>query len=329
MQLQNRDLSRFYIALQRDTQARATRRAADARREAFPHTHNAIQCALQCGETTTEPTVVQEAEASAVAARDSDAFAHIDNCLLALRSFDNTEWQRSYHQKQFHDNFLRASARVFFKRAPAGAFNRCYQHVLRRHGWDHLAQEILVSTPRRFGKTISVSMFAAAMIFAAPSVEVSIYSTCKRISQKLLRNVQKFLDMIFKNTQHEPFRVIRCNMEEVVLQGPIDKYDVRVINSYPSKVGITTLVIFFRIFIHFNRMSTRLRHYTAPHAAVALIDSLKTYYTPTTQTTYTWSPARKRTLNNSSHTRNTTDALHPHATDSRTNSAKATVRNAG
>ena len=49
--------------------------------------------------------------------------------------------------------------------------------------------------PRRFGKTISVSMFAAAML-AAPNVELSIYSICKRISQKLLRNVIKLRNVV-------------------------------------------------------------------------------------------------------------------------------------
>lgn len=79
-------------------------------------------------------------------------------------------------------------------------------------------------------------MFAAAMIFATPSVECSIYSTCKRISQKLLRNVMKFLQIIYTGTQAKEFKVIRCNCEELVLQGDNGEHDVRVINSYPSKV---------------------------------------------------------------------------------------------
>lgn len=85
-------------------------------------------------------------------------------------------------------------------------------------------------------KTISVSMFAAAMIFAAPCVEVSIYSTCKRISQKLLRNVLSFLDIIHAGLGVPKYKVIRCNMEELVVKGPESSQDRRVINSYPSKV---------------------------------------------------------------------------------------------
>lgn len=88
----------------------------------------------------------------------------------------------------------------------------------------------------RFGKTISVSMFAAAMIYSTPGLELSIYSTCKRISQKLLRNVQKFLDLIYLELGGPRMKEIRVNMEEIVLRGEEDEQDVRVVNSYPSKV---------------------------------------------------------------------------------------------
>ena len=77
------------------------------------------------------------------------------------------------------------------------------------------------------------------MLFAAPQVEISIYSTCKRISQKLLRNVQKFFMMLCaQDPASQGFRVIRQNMEEVVMGGPDGVADVRVVNSYPSKVGV-------------------------------------------------------------------------------------------
>ena len=92
----------------------------------------------------------------------------------------------------------------------------------------------------RFGKTISVSMFAAALLYSAKGVELSIYSTCKRISQKLLRNVQKFLNLIYDGLKVQPFKEIRCNMEELVLQGPDGTSDVRTVNSYPSKVAISS-----------------------------------------------------------------------------------------
>ena len=79
----------------------------------------------------------------------------------------------------FHDNFIRACARIFWKREEHGVFAKDHQRILEVNGWDHLSQEVLVSTPRRFGKTISVSMFAAAMLYSCPNLEMSIYSTCK------------------------------------------------------------------------------------------------------------------------------------------------------
>ena len=80
-------------------------------------------------------------------------------------------------------------------------------------------------------------MFAAAMLLSTPGLELSIYSTCKRISQKLMRNVTKFVDLIYAAQPAMPkMPVIRSNMEEVVLQGPEGCQDVRIVNSYPSKV---------------------------------------------------------------------------------------------
>jgi hypothetical protein len=81
-------------------------------------------------------------------------------------------------------------------------------------------------------------MFAAAMLYAAPNVECSIYSTCKRISHKLLRNVMSFLDLIYETLGVPKYRVIRANMEELVIQGPESPQDRRVVNSYPSKVRL-------------------------------------------------------------------------------------------
>jgi len=59
--------------------------------------------------------------------------------------------------------------------------NACYRRII---DWNMLHRLWLckhhrISTPRRFGKTISVCLFVAAIIFACPNVEISIYSTCK------------------------------------------------------------------------------------------------------------------------------------------------------
>jgi len=112
-----------------------------------------------------------------------DGFFHMARLNEALNALDKCGWKRSFHQRAFHVDYLRACTRVFFKTEPPGAFERAHKKVLEVNGWDALQQEILISTPRRFGKTISISLFCAALMFACPAVECSIYSTCKRISQ--------------------------------------------------------------------------------------------------------------------------------------------------
>jgi hypothetical protein len=126
-------------------------------------------------------------------------FSRMQSCRDALGLLDENGWRRSYHQRLFHDDFIRACTRIFWKREAPGKFAREQCEILRRNNWSHIQQEVLISTPRRFGKTISVSMFAAAMLFSAPNVEISIYSTCKRISQKLLNKVQQFFGVICQN----------------------------------------------------------------------------------------------------------------------------------
>jgi len=98
-------------------------------------------------------------------------------------------------------------------------------------------------------------MFAAAMIFSAAGVECSIYSTCKRISQKLLRNVAQFLEIIYDGLGVSKYKVIRQNMEEIVLQGPEGEQDRRIVNSYPSKV-IYMSIFFFSCFVSLSMSST-------------------------------------------------------------------------
>lgn len=79
----------------------------------------------------------------------SNGFQRIDLCKRALEALDACGWQRSFHQKMFHDTFMRACARVFWKTEKPGQFARDHQKILQYNGWDHLSQEILVSTPRR------------------------------------------------------------------------------------------------------------------------------------------------------------------------------------
>jgi hypothetical protein len=73
-------------------------------------------------------------------------------------------------------------------------------------------------------------------MYAAPCVEISIYSTCKRISQKLLRNCVKFLHTIHDVLREPYMEYARKSMDEIEIIGPEGRNDYRKLNSYPSKV---------------------------------------------------------------------------------------------
>ncbi len=82
-------------------------------------------------------------------ATSATAFDRIAQCRRALEALDRQGWNRSYHQRQFHEQFIRACARIFYKTEPPGTFQRDHQKLLQLNGWQNLSQEILISTPRR------------------------------------------------------------------------------------------------------------------------------------------------------------------------------------
>jgi hypothetical protein len=98
---------------------------------------------------TKPPSHPMEAFLSKIENKKGNAFARMQLCREALEGLDRQGWQRSFHQRLFHDNFIRACARIFWKTEPPGSFAKDHQKILEINGWDHLSQEILVSTPRR------------------------------------------------------------------------------------------------------------------------------------------------------------------------------------
>jgi hypothetical protein len=79
----------------------------------------------------------------------SAGFKRIEQCREALAALDRQGWNRSYHQREFHDHFIRACARIFWKTEKPGSFARDHQRILEVNGWSSLSQEVLISTPRR------------------------------------------------------------------------------------------------------------------------------------------------------------------------------------
>ena len=73
-----------------------------------------------------------------------------------LGEIDERGFERSAHQVKFHDAFLRACSRVLYREE--WAVHR--SAIMRHHNWDRVNSEVMISTPRRFGKVCSMHPLA-------------------------------------------------------------------------------------------------------------------------------------------------------------------------
>jgi hypothetical protein len=71
------------------------------------------------------------------------------NKLLSM--VDDRGYARSSQQLRFHHSFTRATARVLYRADWATS----QPAVMAQNNWDKCNSEVLISTPRRFGKTFS------------------------------------------------------------------------------------------------------------------------------------------------------------------------------
>ena len=69
--------------------------------------------------------------------------------LKLLTRVDQRGFERSSQQLDFHTAFMKASARVIYR--SSWATDR--PAIMAAHGWETSNSEVLISTPRRFGKT--------------------------------------------------------------------------------------------------------------------------------------------------------------------------------
>ena len=102
-----------------------------------------------------------------------DARLHLLN-----ETLDNFGLVRSDMQKRFHLNFNSACLQRIYREDT----DVDWTALAEREGFTSLKQSVVCSTPRRFGKTTAVAMYAAAFALSIPSSTVCIFSTGRRAS---------------------------------------------------------------------------------------------------------------------------------------------------
>jgi len=143
----------------------------------------------------------------------------------ALNSFGLT---RSKNQRWFHRQMSQAIIRKLFK----DDFAENIDFLREQFQVDDFKPEVMIITPRRWGKTYSVAMFVAACAYAIEGTTQAIFSTGRRASKKLLDLIYQLLCKLPGMRES----IIVKNVEEIRIQGPGGPSDIRTICSYPSKV---------------------------------------------------------------------------------------------
>ena len=147
----------------------------------------------------------------------------------ALAQIDTLDYPRSHHQRRFHECFIKASLKTIY----GDDYQVCEPRLKQEHKCDRLKTEVMIVTPRRFGKTFSVAQYVAAFTAAVHGKEVAIFSTGRRASKKMLDLVMRFLMPLIDGKK----RIITRNVEEILLKDEATGLNNKIC-SYPAKVQV-------------------------------------------------------------------------------------------
>jgi hypothetical protein len=165
----------------------------------------------------------------------------LDDLINALNKLDTLGYRRSNQQRLFHKAFIGA----FLKKIYGKDLYKDLPELLREYDLDELRTEVLVTTPRRFGKTFGTALFCAAVLCTLGGMEIAIYSTGRRASRKMLLLISKLVISLMGNTSC----IKALNEEKLEVQGMHG--EIATCFSYPSKVQIRHFfyLSFFLFFI--------------------------------------------------------------------------------
>jgi hypothetical protein len=115
-------------------------------------------------------------------------------------------------QSGFHDLMLNALLPNIYARF----WDRCEPYILKYHGLTKADELIAISTPRQFGKTTALCMFAAAALVNVPGYVGAVYSKGKRQALLVSQKTRAFL----REIPEAAARVSKENDESTVLLWP-------------------------------------------------------------------------------------------------------------
>ncbi len=148
-----------------------------------------------------------------------------DHRLARVRFYlKNMGITRSEDQCRFHQAFIHACLPQIYK----DDWMLNSERVLREEKVKQLYSEVLIMTPRRWGKTFSVACYVLAMMLGNPGIRIAIFSINARASRNLTEIVTRFLNTM----PNEASRVVKKNQEQLYLAAhPVDRLN-------PNRFGV-------------------------------------------------------------------------------------------
>jgi hypothetical protein len=189
-----------------DKHAKAVQTALEKRRERLQFASNTYEELVEDAMVDTE-----DVDAGLGVWKEGDIYqgdVNLRTLNALLERVDQRGFERSPHQLEFHAAFFEACSRIIFK----DDWEVSKPQICRKYGWEEVKSEVMISTPRRFGKTYrhaarvpvgtsrlptqtpfalrvrSIAIFCACLSLAF-GLEIVVFSPARRASRKLLERI--------------------------------------------------------------------------------------------------------------------------------------------
>jgi len=159
-------------------------------------------------------------------------------------TLDSFRWVRTDAQVMFHTHFTQAMLRRIYGQS----WDANAVRVLQEHGLKKIKTEVMIMTPRRYGKTVAVSMWVVAALLNIPGIEIGIFSTGQRASSMLmsmaagfLREIQGAEERLVKLTDRDMFVALNPRPEGTTVKSSVAQQmkllpSTSKLHSFPSTV---------------------------------------------------------------------------------------------
>ena len=88
--------------------------------------------------------------------------------------------------------------------------------IMDKFGWPECTSEGLISTPRRFGKPVSIALFCACLALAL-GLEIVVFSPARRASRKLLERIVEFIRLAGGENKIVEYNQVRALSPHTIL----------------------------------------------------------------------------------------------------------------